>query len=228
MPDPKEPQHVAEAMTEINTDHVVVTSVTRDDLPDGGAAQWAETIRRIRQAEPNIVIEVLVPDFCGTETSVRTVARAGPDIFGHNLETVRSLYPTLRCGADYDRSLAVLRWAAEEGCTTKTAFMLGAGESQEEVTGLLEDARCAGCHILYIGQYLQPTKQQIPVHRYVPPREFEAYRQVARQMGFAVVEAGPFVRSSCRSEAQRTFLLKQRSGRFSGYCSPGKRSCPTP
>ena len=197
-PDPEEPRRVGEAARTMNLRYVVVTSVTRDDLPDGGAAHFAETIRAIRESIPGALVEVLVPDFQGSADSIRTVVEARPDVLNHNIETVPRLYPEVRPQAVYERSLDLLRRVREiaPGIPTKSGLMLGLGEKDEEVLGTLRDLRAADCAILTIGQYLQPSKEHLPVARFVPPEEFEKLRELALEMGFAEVASGPFVRSS--------------------------------
>ena len=197
-PDPEEPRRVGEAARTMNLRYVVVTSVTRDDLPDGGAAHFAETIRAIRESIPGALVEVLVPDFEGSADSIRTVVEARPDVLNHNIETVPRLYPEVRPQAVYERSLDLLRRVREiaPGIPTKSGLMLGLGEKDEEVLGTLRDLRAVDCAILTLGQYLQPSKEHLPVARFVPPEEFEKLRGLALEMGFAEVASGPFVRSS--------------------------------
>lgn len=209
-PDPDEPARVAEAVRATGLSDVVITSVTRDDLPDGGARLWAETILRIRDAVPGIVIEVLIPDFQGVAEHLDLVLDARPDVLGHNLETVPRLYPAARPGALYPRSLDVLRRGRRSGLVTKTSLMVGLGESEAEVLAAARDAREAGCDILYIGQYLQPTREHLPVRRYVEPPEFERYREAAEALGFPVVVSGPLVRSSYHTGAQADFLRRAK------------------
>jgi len=196
-----EPEEVATAAADLGLDFVVVTSVTRDDLPDGGAAHFAETVRAVRRAVPGAGVEVLVPDFGGSRESVRSVLEARPDVFGHNVETVERLYGEVRRGADYRRSLDVLSAAAESGAgaLVKTALMLGVGETRDELTETLEDVRGAGAEIVYLGQYLRPSAAHHPVARFVPPEEFDEIRDTCLSMGFAWGSAGPFVRSSYRA-----------------------------
>jgi len=206
----EEPDAVAEAAARMGLRHVVVTSVTRDDLPDGGAGHFARTIGAVRRRLPEAVIEVLVPDFQGDRDAVRTVCDAGPDVFNHNVETVPRLYPTVRPEADYRQSLAVLAAAdrmlretvarADRPRRTKSGLMVGLGETPDEIRTVLADLRDAGCQMLTIGQYLAPSKQHVPVARFVEPAEFEAWEAEARGLGFAAVAAGPFVRSSYRAE----------------------------
>jgi lipoic acid synthetase len=201
-PDPDEPRRVAEAAVQMSLDYVVVTSVTRDDLADGGARAFAETTRALRVRRPGIRIEVLIPDFRGDETALRTVLDARPDVLNHNLETVLRLYPEVRPQAVYARSLDLLRRVriADPEIAIKSGVMLGLGERPAEVVEALRDLFHAGCRMLTLGQYLQPRKGALPVARYIPPREFDAWRETALCMGFDRVASGPFVRSSYHAE----------------------------
>jgi len=210
-PDPDEPQRVAQALRETGLKEVVLTSVTRDDLPDGGAAHWARTVEALHAAAPGVLVEVLVPDFNGDPAAVDTVIRARPEVFGHNLETVPRLYPQARPQADYTRSLAVLRQASAAGMITKTSVMLGLGETPEELEQTLRDARAAGCSIFYAGQYLQPTPRHLPVARYVEPAEFDRLRAAAMALGFEFVASAPLVRSSYHEDGQSEFVRRRRS-----------------
>ncbi len=195
-PDPDEPRRVAEAVRDSGLGEVVVTSVTRDDLPDGGAAHWAAVIRAIRATAPNVRIEILVPDFKGSDQALATVFAAKPDIFGHNVETVPRLYPAVRPEADYARSIAVLGAAARAGFTVKTSLMLGLGETDDEIRRTLLDAHGAGATIVYLGQYLRPSPHHAPVCGYLSPEHFAALGEEARRIGFATVASAPLVRSS--------------------------------
>ncbi|MBI5102191.1 MAG: lipoyl synthase [Nitrospirae bacterium] len=201
-PDPYEPQRVADAARELGLKYVVVTSVTRDDLPDGGAAHFAMTVRALRQRLPDAKVEVLTPDFLGSSPALRTVLESSPDVFNHNMETVRRLYKTVRPGADYDRSLMLLRRAKQTApsITTKSGFMLGLGEAPEEIYELMGDLRLSGCDILTIGQYLRPTRKNLPVVEYPDPGVFEGLRIKALDMGFIHAASGPLVRSSMNAE----------------------------
>ena len=196
--DPAEPLRVASAVARLGLRHVVVTSVNRDDLADGGAAHFAATARAIKRLLPGCRVEVLVPDFQGNLASVAEVVASPIDVFNHNLETVPRLYRRARAGARYARSLAVLEAArrAREGLLTKTGLMLGLGETQEELASVFRDLRSIGCDILTLGQYLRPSGEHLPVERYVPPEEFTAFGAEALALGFRHVEAGPLVRSS--------------------------------
>ncbi|MFA4838290.1 MAG: lipoyl synthase, partial [Candidatus Neomarinimicrobiota bacterium] len=198
--DPDEPSKAGKAVNLMGLKYAVVTSVTRDDLPDGGAAVWAETIREIRRQNPDCKVEVLIPDFRGDISALETVLNAEPDILGHNLETVRSLYPLARPQADYDRSLRIITESKKRGAVTKTGIMVGLGETCEQILELMNDVLSAGCDILTIGQYLQPTKDHLPVERYITPDEFEFYRQDGVRRGFRAVYSGPLVRSSFHAE----------------------------
>lgn len=197
-PDPGEPKRVAEAVQSMGLDYVVVTSVTRDDLPDGGAVFFAETIKEIRKKVPDVPVEVLIPDFQGNEYELQTVLEARPNVLNHNLETVLRLYPSVRPDAVYRRSLELLKSTQkyDSAIFTKSGLMLGLGESSEEIRNALQDLLDAGCSILTLGQYLQPTKEHLPVERFVHPDEFDDWRKTALEMGFSEVASGPFVRSS--------------------------------
>ncbi len=197
-PDPEEPARVASVARKMGLRYVVVTSVTRDDLPDGGAGIFAETIEKIRQQIPDVCVEVLIPDFQGSHKALETVLNALPDVLNHNIETVPRLYPEVRPQADYRRSLDLIQRAHEYDpeLLTKSGLMLGLGEDRSEISRTLEDMLKAGCRMLTLGQYLQPSKDHLPVNRYIPPQEFEEWRKTALQMGFAEVASGPLVRSS--------------------------------
>ena len=201
-PDPDEPERIADAAREMGLKYVVVTSVTRDDLPDGGASQFARTITALRERLPNIKVEVLTPDFKGDTAALGTVLEAGPDVFNHNVETVKRLYPEVRPQADYRRSLRVLRNAAGPGSDpgTKSGLMVGLGETMDEIMGLFADLREAGCGRLTIGQYLRPSKKNLPVVEYIRPEVFEELKQRALELGFAYVASAPLVRSSMNAE----------------------------
>ncbi|MBV8533472.1 MAG: lipoyl synthase [Verrucomicrobia bacterium] len=193
-----EPARVAEAIRRMRLKHVVITAVARDDLADGGANHFAETIRAIREIDPEIVIEVLTPDFNGREYSLRLVLEARPDIFNHNLETVERLTPVVRSRAKYRRSLDVLRQAKQldPGVVTKSGMMLGLGETKAELCQAMDDLREADAQVLTLGQYLRPTPHHLPVLEYIRPEVFELYKEIAEQKGFEYVASGPLVRSS--------------------------------
>lgn len=198
-----EPARVAEATRRMRLKHVVITAVARDDLADGGAEHFRKTIEQVRRLNPGIVIEVLVPDFNDSDAAIQTVLSANPDIFNHNLETVRRLTPQVRSRATYDRSLTVLRKVkARRGNSiyTKSGVMLGLGETPEELSTAMEDLRAANCDILTLGQYLQPTLKHLPVAEFVSPQKFQEYGERARQMGFVHVASGPMVRSSYHAD----------------------------
>jgi lipoic acid synthetase len=197
-PDPAEPERVAAAARQMGLSYVVITSVTRDDLPDGGAAFFAETIEAVHRRIPEAKVEVLIPDFQGQAEALQAVLKARPDVLNHNIETVPRLYATVRPQARYRRSLQLLSRVEKyaPGLPIKSGLMLGLGESSEEIRSTLKDLIDAGCRILTLGQYLQPSKAHLPVKRFVPPEEFEQWRQVAIEMGFSEVASGPFVRSS--------------------------------
>lgn len=202
--DPEEPSRVAEAVLQLTLAHVVITSPTRDDLPDGGAGHFAVTVAAVRAAAPQTVIELLVPDFKGDRQSLATVSASKPDILGHNIETVPRLY-SIRAGADYRRSLELLKAAKElsPGMPTKTGIMLGLGELPEEVSSTLADIRATGCDYLSIGQYLAPSRQHYPVAEFIEPAEFDRYQEQALTLGFSHVESAPYVRSSYHADRYR-------------------------
>lgn len=196
--DASEPENVGRMAAEMGLHYVVITSVNRDDLPDGGSAHFARTVREVRQALPAARIEVLTPDFRGDLDAVARVLDAGPDVFNHNMETVARLYRRVRPQADYGQSLRVLEFARRyrgDGLT-KSGLMVGLGETAGEVERLLEDVRAAGTDVATIGQYLQPTRRNLPVAEYVTPERFEAYREFGMSLGFKMVFSGPLVRSS--------------------------------
>jgi lipoic acid synthetase len=197
-----EPARVAEAVERMGLRHVVVTSVARDELADGGASVWAATIRAVRYRNPHTAIEVLVPDFKGRTEDIDTVLDAGPDIFNHNVETVERLQKPVRVQARYDRSRGVLRHAKSRGFTIKTGLMLGLGERAEEVEQCLRDLVADRVDILTVGQYLQPTARHLPVDRWVPPEEFQHWKEFGLKLGLGVVESGPLVRSSYHADEQ--------------------------
>jgi len=199
--EPSEPARIARAARELGLHHVVVTSVTRDDLPDGGAAHFARTVAAIREVDPDTSVEVLIPDFAGSRDAVEAVVSAEPDILNHNLETVPRLYQRVRPKADYQRSLGVLEVARElnGGTFTKSGLMLGLGETEEEILALMRDLRQVGCDFLTLGQYLSPSEEHLPVSRYLPPAEFQELAAKGKRLGFRGIASGPFVRSSYRA-----------------------------
>ncbi len=218
--DRDEPRRVAESLRLMwegaGLKHIVITSVNRDELPDGGAGIWAETIIRAKEACPGMSIEVLIPDFEGNWPALQMVIDARPHIINHNLETVRRMYPAVRPSAKFDRSLELLRRVKEQGVVAKTGIMVGIGERDDEVLGLMDDlllktrverhGKPDSCDILTIGQYLQPTRNHLPIHRWVTPEQFANYRDVGLSKGFKVVESGPLVRSSYHADHQADTL----------------------
>ena len=203
-PDPAEAKKVAAAVADLKLRHAVITSVTRDDLGDGGASCFAELVSAIRAVAPECNIELLIPDLQGDMDALQTILAAGPDILGHNIETVPRLYATARQGADYKRSLSLLANAARFSpeIPIKTGLMLGMGEQESEVADTLGDIFDSGCRLLTLGQYLQPSKQHLPVERYLTPEEFTRWGERAKALGFTHVESGPLVRSSYHAEQQ--------------------------
>lgn len=208
--DADEPRRVAHAVAELDLSYAVVTSVTRDDLADGGAGIFAETIREIRKLSPECKVEVLIPDFQGSESALRSVLEASPDVLNHNIETVPSLYSRVRPQADYRRSLTILGSAARNGFMTKSGIMLGLGETVQEIMDVLHALRAAYCQILTLGQYLRPGLPNLPVNRFYTPAEFRTIANAALAMGFKHVEAGPLVRSSYHSEQYVSSLHQQK------------------
>jgi lipoic acid synthetase len=198
LPDIEEPGRIAEFVKELGLEHVVITSVTRDDLADGGASQFAYTVQAVRAIVPTAIIEVLTPDFQLDHKALDTVLEARPDIFNHNVETVPRLYSTVRPEADYRRSLKVLEYGKQSNnkIITKSGLMLGLGENEKEVTAVLQDLRKINCDVVVLGQYFQPTKSNIPVTRYLSREEFKKYETIAGNMGFLAVASGPTMRSS--------------------------------
>jgi lipoic acid synthetase len=196
-----EPRRVAQAVKLMGIKHAVITSVNRDDLKDGGAGIFAETIKKIRELVPECRVEVLIPDFKGNEKALDIVIEAKPDILNHNVETVPRLYKIVRPQAKYERSLKVLDYCKKHGLVTKTGLMLGIGEKTEEIIDVMKDLRSIDVDILTLGQYLQPTKMHLPVDRFVQPEEFEMLKKIGLEMGFKYVESGPLVRSSYHAES---------------------------
>ena len=213
-PDPKEPEQVAETAAELGLRYVVLTSVTRDDVPDQGTGIFAQSITSIRQKIPGAMVEVLVPDFQGRKSCVQTVLKAEPNVFNHNVETVPRIAQKARPQADYQRSLRVLTMASSMAphIPTKSGLMLGLGESDLEIQRTLEDMLQSGCRILTLGQYLQPTPAHLPVHRYIPPKDFDAWREIALSKGFDQVASGPLVRSSYQAHALYQATLTASTG----------------
>lgn len=199
-PDPREPEHVAETIQTMGIDHAVITSVDRDDLDDGGASHWAQTIQTIKAKNPGITIEALIPDFDARAEHLRKVFEAGPEVISHNLETVERLTPQIRTKARYQRSLDVIRQIAESGIRAKSGIMVGLGEKEEEIYQTMDDLLKQGCEVFTIGQYLQPTPAHLEVQNFVEPEKFEAFRETGLKKGFVHVESHPLVRSSYHAD----------------------------
>ncbi len=199
-PDENEPKQIAESIRLMGLSHCVITSVDRDDLPDYGAGFWAETIKEIRRQNPKTSLETLIPDFNFDKSALDKIIAVHPEIVSHNLETVRRLTPKIRSRAKYDRSLAVLKYLQENGITTKSGIMLGMGETTEEIDQTMDDLLAINCKIITIGQYLQPTPQNLPVEKFISEEEFNRHREVALSKGFDFVESGSLVRSSYHAE----------------------------
>ena len=195
-----EPEKVAESVRLMEVKHCVITSVDRDELPDGGSLIWVETVKAVRRKSPGTTMETLIPDFKGIEEQVQRIIDVAPEIVSHNIETVRRLTKEVRIQAKYDRSLAVLKQLKEGGMRTKSGIMLGLGETEEEVIQTMDDLRSVGVDIMTIGQYLQPTTKHLPVKEFVTPEQFEKYKQIGLAKGFRFVESSPLVRSSYRAE----------------------------
>jgi lipoic acid synthetase len=216
--DAAEPQNVAEAVSRLKLRHAVITSVDRDDLPDGGAQHFHDVIHAIRERSPSCAVEVLTPDFKNKPGALERVLAARPEVFAHNVETVPRLYRTARPGSKYEGSLALLGAAASHrnrerpDLRVKSSLMLGLGESDEEVVGVLQDLKDAGVEIVTLGQYLQPTREHLPVDRFLTPQEFAGLREAGLAMGFTHVESGPLVRSSYHAERHRPDLAAMQSG----------------
>lgn len=199
--DPKEPKNLATAVARLKLKHAVITSVTRDDLEDEGASHFAEVIREIKKLDRDVTVEVLIPDLHAKKELLDIIFEEKPEVLNHNIEAVRSIFDTVRPQGDYERSLKVLELAKERGLVTKSGFMVGLGETKEEVFETLKDLRAVDCDMVTIGQYLQPTKEHFEIKRYVTPEEFDEYKARAYEMGFKHVASGPFVRSSYHAQA---------------------------
>ena len=206
--DPDEPTHVAESIALMKLSHAVITSVDRDDLPDLGAAHWAQTIHEIKRLNPETTTEVLIPDFQGRKELIDQVIKACPEIISHNMETVKRISPQVRSAANYHTSLEVIRQIAESGITAKSGIMVGLGETPAEVEELMDDLISVGCKILTIGQYLQPTHKHFPVAAYITPEQFAVYKETGLKKGFEQVESAPLVRSSYHAEKHIRFNNK--------------------
>jgi lipoic acid synthetase len=199
-PDPLESGRLADSIKTMKLKHCVITSVDRDDLPDGGASVWADTIRRVKEVNPDITMETLIPDFDANPEYLQKIIDAGPEVISHNVETVKRLTPLIRTKAKYERSLDVIRYISGKGQTAKSGFMIGLGESEDEIKQTISDLYDSGCKILTIGQYLQPGKEYLQVAEYIRPEKFEEYRIRALGLGFSFVESSPLVRSSFHAE----------------------------
>jgi lipoic acid synthetase len=200
--DLNEPQRVADSVKQLNLRHAVITSVNRDELKDGGALIFTQTVKLIKEVMPATTVEILIPDFRGSEEAFEIIMSNPPDILNHNLETVQRLYHVVRPQAKYERSLNLIKWFKARGLKTKSGFMVGIGEKKDEVLELMNDLVSYGCNILTIGQYLQPTKMHLPVDRFVTPDEFRFYKEEGLKMGFKIVESSPLVRSSYHADEQ--------------------------
>jgi lipoic acid synthetase len=199
-PPKEEPERVAEAVAEMDLHYVVITSVTRDDLPDGGASQFAATLKAVKQQNPNIRVEVLIPDFNGDEKSLQTVIASAPDVVNHNIEAPETIYPLInRPVLNYRRSLKILKRAKSMGATTKSGLMIGLGEKKHDILQTFTDLKAVSCDLLTIGQYLQPSKLNVPTRKYYTPEDFVELKNIALDCGFSEVESGPLVRSSYRA-----------------------------
>lgn len=223
-PDRGEPQKVADSIKKMGLKHAVITSVTRDDLEDGGALHWTAVIKAIRETNPDTTIEVLIPDLDGREELIDIVLEAGPDIVGHNIETVERLTPLVRSRAQYRTSLKTLRYIASRGAVAKSGLMLGLGEADSEILAAIDDLADAGCTILTMGQYLQPTRGHLPVEEYLTPGKFSMYGDLARMRGFSYVASAPLVRSSYMAEE----ALKEAGGAEPGLRPGHPRTGITP
>lgn len=199
-PDPDEPARIADSVKKMGIRHAVITSVDRDDLPDRGAGFWAETIRTVKEVNPEVTMETLIPDFDGKPGLIQMVINAGPDVISHNLETVRRLTSAIRTKARYDTSLSVIRQISDSGLVSKSGIMLGLGETPEEILETMDDLLKAGCQVMTIGQYLQPSRDHLAVNEWVTPEQFQKYEEIGLQKGFRFVESHPLVRSSYHAE----------------------------
>jgi lipoyl synthase len=199
-PDPGEPERIADSVKKMGIRHAVITSVDRDDLPDRGAAFWALTIRTVKQVNPEVTMETLIPDFDGKPELIKMIIDASPEVISHNLETVRRLTPQIRTKARYDTSLSVIRQISDSGLVSKSGIMLGLGETEEEILQTMDDLIGAGCQVMTIGQYLQPSRDHLPVNEWVTPEQYQRYEEIGLQKGFRFVESHPLVRSSYHAE----------------------------
>ena len=206
--DVEEPKRVVQSVVELNLRHVVITSVNRDELKDGGSTIFKECVRLIREQKPDCTVEILIPDFKGDEDAFNIIMQNPPDILNHNMETVPRLYHAVRPQAKYERSLELIKWFKSKGLKTKSGIMVGIGEKTEEILELMKDLVAHGCDILTIGQYLQPTKMHLPVDRFVTPEEFKMYKEEGLKMGFKIVESSPLVRSSYHADEHARAIFK--------------------
>lgn len=195
-----EPKRVAESVKKMGIKHAVITSVDRDDLDDAGSEIWAMTVKKVKEINPGVTMETLIPDFDGKEELIQKVIDAGPEVISHNIETVRRLTPEVRTKAKFDTSLKVLEYIASKGVRSKSGIMLGLGETEEEVLDAMRDLRKVNCEVLTIGQYLQPTDKHLPIMEFITPEKFKEYEEIGLEMGFKYVESGPLVRSSYHAE----------------------------
>lgn len=218
--DPDEPINIAKSIQAMGLKHAVITSVDRDDLPDGGSLHWQRTLEAIHRLTPEVSCEALIPDFRGDREAIERIIKGGADIISHNMETIRRLTPSVRHVATYEGSLDVLRYIASRGVTAKTGLMVGLGESEEEVFELFDDVLQTGTSILTIGQYLRPTKKHLPVVAYITPQQFQRYKEVALEKGFKYVESGPLVRSSYHAEEHLEGLRHQAKSATCGGAKP--------
>lgn len=207
--DIEEPKRVVESVVELNLRHVVITSVNRDELKDGGSTIFKECVRLIREQKPDCTVEILIPDFKGEEEALNIIMQNPPDILNHNMETVPRLYHAVRPQAKYERSLELIKWFKSKGLKTKSGIMVGIGEKPEEVLNLMKDLVAHGCDILTIGQYLQPTKIHLPVDLFVTPEEFKMYKEEGLKIGFKIVESSPLVRSSYHADEHARAIFKE-------------------
>jgi len=199
-PDPEEPLRLAESIRKMKLKHCVITSVDRDDLSDGGASFWADTIIKVKEVNPEITMETLIPDFDGNHENIQRIIQAGPDVISHNIETVKRLTPSIRTKAKYERSLDVISYISSKGIVSKSGLMVGLGENEDEIIQTIRDLYNSGCKILTIGQYLQPGLDYMKTVKYVSPEKFEEYRILSLDIGFSFVESSPLVRSSFHAE----------------------------
>ncbi len=212
--DHEEPRRIAESVSTLSLRHCVITSVDRDDLPDGGAGIWAETIRTVKKINPSTTMEVLIPDFKGEEKLLQQITDARPEVISHNLETVRRLTPVIRSGARYEISLQVISRISSSGVRSKSGIMLGLGETREEILETMDDLLNAGCQIMTIGQYLAPGRNHMPVASYIKPEQFEEYGRIGLEKGFRFIESSPLVRSSYHAEKHAVTMQDMNKSKY--------------